>query len=295
MADDVFLTVITPSFNRRNLLPRLYESLQKQTDQDFQWLLVDDGSTDATEKWADEIHEKEQKFDFLYLRKENGGKHRALNYAHPFIKGKLVTVADSDDLLTADAVEKIKRKWNERKEDNSVLLIFQRGNMINGRQFDNSFPGGDKTATLVYFTNKGMHGDHCEVTTRNEFVKYRFPEFPGEKFLGEAWLWQHIGDDGMAVFINEVIYLCDYLEGGLTKAGRGMRKKNPRGGMEHALRFLDRRYSVKIRIKNALLYLYYGHIAGFSTGELFHKSGYPELLMVAWVPSLLLRVYWHNK
>lgn len=43
------LTIFTPSYNRAYILPKLYESLKRQTDKRFEWVIVDDGSVDDTE------------------------------------------------------------------------------------------------------------------------------------------------------------------------------------------------------------------------------------------------------
>ena len=72
------LTVLTPTYNRAALLPRLFESLCRQTCKDFEWIVVDDGSTDETEAVVRSVG-REAAFPVRYLRKENGGKHTAVN------------------------------------------------------------------------------------------------------------------------------------------------------------------------------------------------------------------------
>ena len=92
------ITVFTPTYNRAYSLPRLYESLQKQTFKDFEWLIVDDGSTDNTVDmvtgWS-----KEGKLTIRYIQMTNGGKHRAINKGVALAKGKLFFIVDSDDWL----------------------------------------------------------------------------------------------------------------------------------------------------------------------------------------------------
>ncbi|MCQ2385773.1 MAG: glycosyltransferase family 2 protein, partial [Clostridia bacterium] len=96
------LSIITPTYNRGYLLPVLFHSLEKQTCFDFEWILVDDGSDDDTEAVAKTFFN--DLFPFVYIKKENGGKHTALNASHPYVKGKYVLILDSDDYLTEDAV-----------------------------------------------------------------------------------------------------------------------------------------------------------------------------------------------
>ena len=99
------ITVFTPTYNRAYILPKLYESLKKQTCMNFEWLIIDDGSTDDTSEVVKTF--KTDKFPILYYYKKNGGKHTAMNYSHPYINGDLLFIVDSDDVLTNDAIETI--------------------------------------------------------------------------------------------------------------------------------------------------------------------------------------------
>ena len=89
-------TVFTPTCNRCATLPRVYASLAAQTFRDFEWLIVDDGSTDCTaalvDKWTAQAD-----FPIRYLRQENRGKHIASNRAVREARGELFLVLDSDD------------------------------------------------------------------------------------------------------------------------------------------------------------------------------------------------------
>ena len=96
------LTVLTPTYNRAYTLTKVYESLAKQTKQNFQWLIIDDGSSDGTEELI--MSFPKTGFELEYHKKSNGGKHTALNYSHQFIKGEMVVILDSDDYLTDDAI-----------------------------------------------------------------------------------------------------------------------------------------------------------------------------------------------
>ena len=90
------VSIITPSYNRANLLPKAYESLKKQTSKDFEWIVVDDGSKDNT----DEVVQKfisENQIEIKFIKKENGGKHTAVNRGVKEACGELVLILDSDD------------------------------------------------------------------------------------------------------------------------------------------------------------------------------------------------------
>ena len=91
------ITLLTPTYNRARLLPRLYESLRRQTSENFEWVIVDDGSTDGTHNVVEEIT-RHCPFPIHYHYKENGGKHTAVNKGVREARGELVFIADSDDL-----------------------------------------------------------------------------------------------------------------------------------------------------------------------------------------------------
>ena len=74
------ITVITPTYNRCNTLHRVYNSLISQTYKDFEWLVIDDGSTDDTKELI-QNYIKQDKIDIRYYFQENQGKHMALSYA----------------------------------------------------------------------------------------------------------------------------------------------------------------------------------------------------------------------
>lgn len=89
------LTILTPTFNRKKSLERVYESLKSQTSYDFQWIIIDDGSIDNTREYIESLNESNFLMEYHY--KKNGGKHTAINYSHPFILGKYTCIVDSDD------------------------------------------------------------------------------------------------------------------------------------------------------------------------------------------------------
>lgn len=291
------LTVLTPTYNRVERLPDLLESLVHQTNKKFQWLVIDDGSQDKTQEWFSEILKKDWGFPINYYVKENGGKHTALNFSHQYIQGDYVVVVDSDDTLTEDSVETIVSEWENKSKSNTKLIVFQRGNR-NAQKiaFDDFTSEEIVEGKLSDLLNRGMSGDHCETVKAEDFKKYKFPVFPGEKFMGEAWLWQQIADSGETLFVNKVIYLCEYLEGGLSKSGRALRIKNPLGGMEHARIFLDKKFKMKIRIKQAVLYSCYSLFAKENLIELLGNSGGNRIVVLLSYPfGLVLYLYWKKK
>lgn len=110
------ITVFTPTYNRVYHLNRLYESLCQQTDKNFEWLVVDDGSTDYTEELIDTFR-KEGIIEVRYIKQTNGGKHRAVNRGAREAQGSLFFIVDSDDYLCKDAIYYITNEYKEIEHD----------------------------------------------------------------------------------------------------------------------------------------------------------------------------------
>ena len=100
------LTIFTPVYNRAHTIRRTYESLCRQTCKDFEWLVIDDGSTDNTchlvEGWK-----AEGLIPIRYVYQENQGMHGAHNTAYKNINTELNTCIDSDEWSPYDSLDKI--------------------------------------------------------------------------------------------------------------------------------------------------------------------------------------------
>ena len=144
-------------------------------------------------------------------------------------------------------------------------------------------------------TNNIHSRDFCDVFRAEAFKRFPFPVFEGEKFLSESVLWNQMAQEYRIVYINKVLYLAQYLEDGLTKSGRAMRIRVPRGGMLAADQYMDRRCSVKLRFKNGLLYNCYSFFAGEPANEVLHTSRAPALAVLTRPGGWILYRYWKRK
>ena len=287
------LSIITPTFNRAAYLEHCYRSLESQTSYDFEWILVDDGSTDETPEIVKAF--RPERFPIRFVRKENGGKHTALNAAHPYIQGKYVLILDSDDYLTESAVQTVLDAWKQYEQNPEIgIVTFLKGT-------DETHPVcevvdyGVPVDIMRYPRIRHIRTDCCEVIRSELFKKYPFPEFEGERFLSESVLWDQVSFTHKCVYQPEVIYLCEYLEGGLTKSGRALRLRNPRGGMLTSNLRMDRKNSLKDRIKNGLLYTCYGKRAGIRLKNLMRDCRAPLLIAFCAPAGALLSFYWAKK
>lgn len=225
------VTIFTPTYNRASLLPNLYKSLQQQTDCSFEWLVVDDGSSDNTgelfAKWTAEAD-----FPIQYLKKENGGKHTAINLGLELAQGELFFIVDSDDTLPTDSIQTILRWVGTLPEDANKQFCGVCG--LKAYTLDetvgDSFCGEWIDCTCLEREKYGIRGDKAEVFFTEVLRKYPFPVFEGERFVTEAVVWDRMAYDGfMLRFFNEITYLCEYLDSGLTRQGMDLYFRNPEG------------------------------------------------------------------
>lgn len=290
------LSIITPAYNRGNLLRECFQSLNSQTEMDFEWIVVDDGSTDNTEEIMGQIAEAEKAFSVTYVKKENGGKHTALNASHPYIQGKYVLILDSDDILKEAAVETVLQNWRKYENDSEIgMLIFLKENeqhVLCAYAKDEYKP----VDLLNYKRTSVMSSDCCEVLRAEWFKEYPFPVFAGERFLAETALWYRVGLNTKCIYINKVIYICQYMEGGLTKSGRSMRIRNPQGGKYTSYLRMNRHCRIKERIRAGLLFICYGYFAGEKTGKLLAEAKpYGALALLCLLPGKLMYALWRKK
>lgn len=280
------ISILTPTYNRKNTLSKLYDSLVKQTSKNFEWVIVDDGSTDATDELIQSfILEKKIAIKFFY--KKNGGKHTAINYGVNKIKGDAVLIVDSDDYLLPYAIEYIveyKKKYFANKKIGA--LSFLRVNS-NYQTIGKIYKGNEIISNNIDFRyNKGFLGDMAEVYKTSILKQYPFPVFENENYLSEAIIWNKIALNYDTVYINDGIYVTEYLKDGLTFNSLLLRYKNPIGAAANANLFLNKKFKNIIRMKNAILYNCFSLLA---KNKKMLKEGNSKLLIILFfLPGLLL-------
>ena len=120
------------------------------------------------------------------------------------------------------------------------------------------------------------------------------PEFPGERFIAEDVVWIRMSFTCKLVFINRPIYVCAYLPGGLTSAGRRNAIRSPRGAMDRAKLLMGEWFRLRIRLKGAALWMAYGRFARKSYVELVRSSGHPALSLLGLIPGAILHARWQR-
>ena len=225
------ITVLTPTYNRASLLINLYQSLIKQDFGDFEWVIVDDGSVDATIDIVNQFIQEGQ-IVITYIKQANGGKHRALNRGVKEAKGKLVLIVDSDDSLPNKSLSIIYSHYLDIKDNSSIggvcgLMAHHDGTIIGDRKICSSM----NLSSIEMRYKYGFVGDVCEVFKTEILREFPFPEIENEKFCPEALVWNRIATKYKLHYFNEVIYYRDYLDDGLTSKIVRIRMNSPIASM----------------------------------------------------------------
>ena len=252
----MLITVFTPAYNRAHLLPRLYESLQRQTFHDFEWVIVDDGSTDGTKEMFNPLPPPSPvgrepyttnivtfcqdsphtgggwRGAIRYFYQDNGGKHRAINRGVKEARGELFLILDSDDTLPPRSLELINHYYQQIRDDMSFggvcgYMAHHDGTVI-GHGCD--VPVLDTNSIDLRYKHH-VQGDMLEVFRTSVLKEIPFPEIPGEKFVPEALVWNRIARRYKLRVFHEVVYYRDYLDGGLTDKIVKIRMTSPVASM----------------------------------------------------------------
>lgn len=230
MISDTKVTILTPTYNRAHTLPQLYNSLLRQSDKRFSWVIVDDGSSDATREVVSGFAAN---FPLKYIYKQNAGKHTAINCGMQSIDSEFTFIVDSDDYLKDNAIELINR-WIvdiagvtglagvaglSVDEENKVM-----GQFPNNCEYIDCFNSERKLCKLL--------GDKAEVYKTELLKSHPFPVYEDERFMPESIVWNQFSLEGLKVrWYKDCIKVCKYLEDGLTSATKNIDyfKKNYKG------------------------------------------------------------------
>ena len=265
-------TIFTPTFNRKELLEKLYKSLQKQTYKDFEWLIVDDGSADGTKEKVEEFL-SEKKLDIKYYFKENGGKQRAYNFATDKANGELFICLDSDDEYVENGLETILKYWKKYEKNNNIVGMGYLSIYPNREVIGSSFPEKEVISTQFDIYNKyGVKGDKGLMFRTEIIKKYKFPVFDDEKFITEAVVYNRICEKYKMVYVNEKIEIKEYQEDGLTAKYNNLLLRNPKGQALYHNEINFQNLTFKQKILNNAVYYKFCRVAGYKLGKIFKES-----------------------
>ncbi|MCD8380705.1 MAG: glycosyltransferase family 2 protein, partial [Lachnospiraceae bacterium] len=248
------LTVFTPTYNRAHLLPRAYEAMKRQTNKNFIWMIIDDGSTDNTGEMVKSWMEQEKDFQIEYYYQENGGKYTAYNAAIARIWTELSVCIDSDDYMPDDAVEKILTFWEENGSDQYAGIVG-----LDYYADGSGIVGGDplpdlKSVNLIdlLIGKYPIHnGDRTDVVRTELYKKYApMKVFAGEKYFETHYLHLQISLSYDFLVMNENLRFVEYQPDGLSNSVFKIYRNSPNSFIETRklyLSFPDTSFKFKFR------------------------------------------------
>lgn len=245
------LTVFTPTFNRAYCLQKVYDSLCRQTNKDFIWLVIDDGSSDNTNELV-MSWQNENKIDIQYCFKSNGGMHTAHNKAYELIKTPFNVCIDSDDFMPDNAVEIILNTVENLDSSFAGIVGLDadfKGNIIGTKIPDYL----NKVKLNELYSIHGVKGDKKIVYKTDVVKKYpKYPTYSNEKFVPLDYLYLLIDQDYFLKPFNEILCLVEYQQDGSTKNILKQYKKNPNGFAFSRISRIQYGKTFKERFKNAI-------------------------------------------
>ena len=196
-------TIFTPTYNRAHTLDRVYKSLLSQTFTEFEWVIVDDGSTDKTEKIV-ENWKNLAPFPITYIKQDNLGKHIAINNGLDHAQGEFFLIADSDDSFKSDTLEIFLNNWCDIPDENkpnyagvTCLVEKENGDIVGDR-----FPSDVVDSNYGEMTYRfNVHGEKWGFYRTDLMRLFRVPDELAPHYA-PGLIWQQIGEKYKIRFIN---------------------------------------------------------------------------------------------
>lgn len=298
MVRNLRLTVFTPVYNRKHTISRPFESLMKQNCKDFEWLVVDDGSTDGIKEVIDSFTQKAD-FAISYYYKENGGKHTAMNMAYGLAKGEYFLVLDSDDALTETSVELMLGLWDSIPDECRERYWCVTGLCVdseNGEIIGDSYPAEINESANPRLAAKKIKGDKTGCVRTDIISRYPFPEPPGTTFITESIVWNKIEKDYRQYYSNETLKIV-YLNEPDSLTAVWYKNHVKEGYISNYYWKLATLNDVGIQNRNDFKMIftvpYYGCMCGKNFNEIFkgiNKRIYKAAVVLMIIPAKLAKI-----
>lgn len=203
------ITVFTPTFNRVETLERVYRSLVAQTFNDFEWLVVDDGSTDATRETVGRWIETGL-VRLRYCHQPNQGKHIAFNRAIAEARGELLCPLDSDDECVADALQRLVGHWRSipETERGRFAGVACHARYTSGEVIGRPFPAAvmDSDARSMYYRHR-VRGDLWGIVRLEVLRRFPFSTAHQGTYVPEGTVWFEIARHHRIRYVREALLI----------------------------------------------------------------------------------------
>lgn len=263
----MLFSVFTPTYNRAELISRVFDSLCAQTFRDFEWVIIDDGSIDDTARVIKAMRDKAD-FPIIYKARENRGKVQSVNEGLDMARGELFICFDSDDWCTSDALERIAEVWNglpaehrDRYSGISCLKKYTNGQIV-GEDYSRMKIYGD---SYIDRFNRRIIGDKWEILRTDLHRASRYDVHADEKYMSPEYAWLMIGQLHDTIFLNEALSIVEYQNDGISRNNLRHRLSSP----VSMTRFYYLAWQVsrpwKMKIRSAMNYARFSFHAGIKS------------------------------
>jgi glycosyltransferase involved in cell wall biosynthesis len=288
--NNVDVTVMTPTFNRAHTLRRAHASLQDQAVRNFEWVVVDDGSTDGTADLIEELRAATS-FPIRYFRQQHGGKHVARNRAVAEAHGRFFVGLDSDDWLLPNALAILLKAWDSIPLSHRDEFIGVAGRCArpNGIKIGGDLPVEVLDSDEIELRNRlGVKGDNAGMCRTDVLRAFPMPQINGEHFVTEAVVQNRIAIHYKTRYFNEVLMIRDYQPGGLSDRSRLARKESASSALTYYSELLSMRERLGRRSEyrasvNFIRYALHSGRSIWRTGD--------EVAIGKWIASLPVALY----
>lgn len=288
------LAIITATYNHPDHLCELYETLTKQTDKDFTWILVNDGSKAPTDETIQRFI-LEGLINIKYEQKENGGKSSAINRGLDIASNfDFVVIIDDDEHLYPHATQTMKKYYEEYKNKPCSVINFMRADR-EGRPLCNANAVGDRLLSMQQHKALKMHEDGYAAYYVNKLGKIRFPMFKGEKYIGPSVLMMLASTKDAILWSEATLGTTEYLDGGITQSGRKLRLKNPKGMICHSMLMINSESNMRVKLGYSIHAFAYKHYAGLGKAELIAEGLDMSKFLPVSVFGWILANVWKSK
>lgn len=285
------ISVFTPTYNRRHLLPRLYESLQQQKCRNFEWIVVDDGSTDDTAQlirnYADTAF-----FPIVYFYQENSGKHVAHNRGVQLASGELFFCLDSDDwLANNNTVSEILNTWEVCRDNPEYAGIISYKKDKDGCILGAEFPEGLVKTTPVELNTKYYCGGERTIIYRTLLLKANYyPYFEGEKFCPDSYISDRLSRNYKFYLRHYADEICEYQSDGLSRGFRKLMAHNSKAFALCNMELIDMESSIINQLKRSMYY--WGFLFYKYDKTIKYRGRHRITVGLAMIPGVILSVYY---
>ena len=299
------LTVFTPTYNRANLITRGYDALCRQTNYEFKWLIIDDGSEDNTRElvrsWLDQdtLTNVEDGFEgyskdasWLHIRycyKENGGLHTGYNKAIELMDTEICVCIDSDDYMPDDGVEIINERWS-KYNNGKIAGLVGLDYKLDGTSIGDGFPEG-KTIHYIKLKEDKRYNFDNKIVMRVDLLKQVAPQpsFTGERNFNPIWMILKVDEFAPFVLINKNLCFVEYQDGGMSYNLINQYFNSPCSFLELRKLYVGlKNASLKYRLKNHIHLVAQGKIAKKSV---LKESPNPAISIIFYPIGALLYKY----